>query len=120
MPVDVIAECDGDGAFSDIPDVAPDDPNYNMFENIDFQLADPDKFPRVSQPLIAAAWEQENYDVIEMLMTYKPDVSSLYANQTTQEPKPLFFHVSINLELLALKIADLHFTLSVYQWSLVG
>ena len=49
--------------------------------------------PRVPQPLLAAAWEQDNYDIIDLLMTYKPDTSLVYVNHRWKQQMPLFFHV---------------------------
>ena len=51
--------------------------------------------PRVPQPLLAAAWELDSYDVIDLLMKYQPDTSRMYINHRWKQPMPLFFHVRI-------------------------
>lgn len=50
--------------------------------------------PEVPQPLLAAVWETNNYEVIDVLMQHHPNTSVLYANQKWSHPMPLFFHVS--------------------------
>ncbi|ELU01966.1 hypothetical protein CAPTEDRAFT_216603 [Capitella teleta] len=57
-----------------------------------YQVVFPD-CPKVDQPLIAAAWSTECYDVVEALMDGKPNTSLLYTNLHEEEARPLFFHV---------------------------
>ena len=56
--------------------------------------------PQVKQPLLAAAWELDNCDVIDVLMKCHPDTSQLYVNHRWKQPMPLFFHVSFHKCLL--------------------
>jgi len=53
--------------------------------------------PEVSQPLVVAAWEQGNYDVINQLLVYEADVCNSYSNQdhSINPPKPIFYQVSV-------------------------
>ena len=50
--------------------------------------------PIAPQPLVAAAWEQSNYDVIDQLLTFDADVCNSYSSQPDTNPiKPLFYQV---------------------------
>jgi len=52
----------------------------------------------VPQPLVAAAWEQSNYDVIDQLLLLDADVCNSYSNQPEINPaKPLFYQVSLRV-----------------------
>jgi len=52
----------------------------------------------VPQPLVAAAWEQSNYDVIDQLLLLDADVCNSYSNQPETNPaKPLFYQVSLRV-----------------------
>lgn len=52
--------------------------------------------PVAPQPLIAAAWEQSNYDVIDLLLSFDADVCNSYTSlPETNKPKPLFYQVII-------------------------
>ena len=50
--------------------------------------------PHTPQPLLAAAWEQNNYDIVDAIMEFQPDTSIMYSNGQDERPKPLFFQVS--------------------------
>lgn len=51
--------------------------------------------PIAPQPLVAAAWEQSNYEVIDQLLLCDPDVCMSYTSQPdTNKPKPLFYQVN--------------------------
>ena len=52
--------------------------------------------PVAPQPLVAAAWEQSNYDVIDQLLSFDADVCNSYTSlPETNKPKPLFYQVNI-------------------------
>ncbi|XP_071118452.1 putative ankyrin repeat protein RF_0381 [Haliotis cracherodii] len=59
-----------------------------------YQFSYPD-FPEEPQPLLAAAWEKDVFEVLEFVMTFKPDTNVLYApiSDPQMSPNPLFFHM---------------------------
>jgi len=59
-----------------------------------YQYDFPD-YPEVPRPLLAAAWETNSFDTVDVLMDMKPDTRVLYTNRKESEcpPKPLFFQV---------------------------
>ncbi|XP_041369600.1 uncharacterized protein LOC121383575 [Gigantopelta aegis] len=59
-----------------------------------YQYRYPD-YPEVPQPLLAALWEKDIFEIVDILMEMKPDTSVLYSNEPESKspPKPLFFQV---------------------------
>ena len=62
--------------------------------DVSYQYRYPD-YPEVPQPLLAALWEKDIYEVVDILMEMKPDTSVLYSHEPESKsaPKPLFFQV---------------------------
>ncbi|KAK3096982.1 hypothetical protein FSP39_005355 [Pinctada imbricata] len=58
-----------------------------------YQHAFPD-FPEVPRPLLAAAWESNNFEAVDVLMDMNPDTRVLWTNEkeSINAPKPIFFH----------------------------
>ena len=52
-------------------------------------------YPEVPRPLLAAAWESNNYDAVDVLMDMTPNTRVLWTNQSDMPARPLFFHVRI-------------------------
>lgn len=54
------------------------------------------EFPEVPRPILAAAWESNNYDAVDVLLEMEPDTRVLWTDdaESKNPPKPLFFQVS--------------------------
>lgn len=67
------------------------DPNAKDFS---YQHSYPE-YPEVPRPLLAAAWESNNYDAVDVLMDMNPNTRMLYSNEDEKlnPPKPIFFQV---------------------------
>lgn len=67
------------------------DPNTSDYS---YQYNYPDS-PEVPRPLLAAAWETNSYDTVDVLMDMNPNTRALYSNEpdTVNPPKPLFFQL---------------------------
>lgn len=67
------------------------DPNAKDFS---YQHSYPE-YPEVPRPLLAAAWESNNYDAVDVLMDMNPNTRMLYSNEDEKSnpPKPIFFQV---------------------------
>ena len=55
------------------------------------------EFPEVPRPILAAAWESNNYDAVDVLLEMEPDTRALWTDdaESKNPPKPLFFQVKI-------------------------
>ncbi|XP_062571871.1 uncharacterized protein LOC134233834 [Saccostrea cucullata] len=53
------------------------------------------EFPEVPRPILAAAWESNNYDAVDVLLDMEPDTRVLWTDDTESKnpPKPLFFQI---------------------------
>ena len=53
------------------------------------------EFPEVPRPILAAAWESNNYDAVDVLLEMEPDTRALWTDdaESKNPPKPLFFQV---------------------------
>ncbi|KAF6024374.1 hypothetical protein EB796_017286 [Bugula neritina] len=66
----------------------------------------------VPQPLVAAAWEQSNYDVIDQLLLLDADVCNSYSNQPEINPaKPLFYQTILGTP----RVTDVNVLLRILQ-----
>lgn len=59
-----------------------------------YQYAYPE-YPETPRPLLASAWESNNFDAVDVLMNMKPDTRVLwtYEGSSKNPPKPVFFQV---------------------------
>lgn len=53
------------------------------------------EFPETPRPLLASAWESNNFDAVDVLMCMKPDTRILWTNEESSRnpPKPIFFQL---------------------------
>uniref|UniRef100_A0A8W8HLX3 Uncharacterized protein n=1 Tax=Magallana gigas TaxID=29159 RepID=A0A8W8HLX3_MAGGI len=53
------------------------------------------EFPEVPRPILAAAWESNNYDAVDVLLEMEPDTRVLWTDdaESKNPPKPLFFQI---------------------------
>lgn len=56
-------------------------------------------YPPVPRPLLAACWETNSLDTVDVIMNMNPDtrVPYTYEDESKNPPKPLFFQVVILL-----------------------
>lgn len=59
-----------------------------------YQYAYPE-YPETPRPLLASAWESNNFDAVDVLMNMKPDTRVLwtYEGSSKNPPKPVFFQL---------------------------
>lgn len=76
--------------FSDILeniDINTKDHSY-QYNYVDYQC--------VPQPLLASAWEQNDYGVVDVLMELGVDTATMFSyGGVDEKPKPLFFQVCL-------------------------
>jgi hypothetical protein len=53
------------------------------------------EYPEVPRPILAAAWESNNYDAVDVLLDMEPDTRVLWTDdaESKNPPKPVFFQV---------------------------
>lgn len=51
--------------------------------------------PVVPRPLVAASWESNSYEAVDVIMELSPDTRVLWTpeNESQNSPKPVFFQV---------------------------
>lgn len=55
------------------------------------------EYPASPRPVIAASWESNNYEAVDVIMELKPDTRVLWTPDSKNPPKPVFFQVLCGL-----------------------